>query len=187
MRPTYKRVIRADQEGFAFPKMKRVRIRPGSAEVPEKTIQAITDTFLQLNHMPFFRLPDNMFKAILANPIISRRLKGWILHELGGWPDNITVHSLCEFNGIKFCLAALVENKTEKGRLHGKQKICDKELGFNVCRGEDDIKLIIAEFKKFLQLLQYLLSAYDKNGQVIKTPDHLDGSDIRKDVQSASL
>lgn len=145
-----KRVVRADQKDVPFPKMKSIPVRKSKkAKVPESHIQACVDRILEQEGISYMRLPSNMFRAIHANPAISGRLKGWILHDLSGWADNIAFKSLCEYDGVKFCIACFIENKTEIGKLHGKQKIKDAELGYNICRDTNTIKNIIKVFNKF--------------------------------------
>lgn len=138
-----KRVIRADWKGFAFPKMKRVKSNPSKkAETPEATIQATVDVLLQNAGIPFFRLPDNMFRAIHADRSISNRMKAWILHELSGWADNIAFFPIDD----KFCLCCHIENKSDKGKLRGKQKVRSKEIPYNIVRTEQDIRTLIKQF-----------------------------------------
>lgn len=159
MKKTYERVIRPDQEGVAFPKKVRKRLKPGKKEVPESVIQSFVDSLLELNHIEYLRLPDNMFRAILSNRSIPEGVKAWVLSELSGWSDNIAFLPLCELNGVKFSLTCFIENKTESGTLRSKQKIKNRTLGYNVCRDEAKAKEIIDTFKRFKTLLSDILKA----------------------------
>ena len=107
-----KRVPRADQAGVPFPKIKRVKVPTNKkADMPEKTVQAMVDRMLRANHVPFLRLPDNLFKSIYFARI-NTGLKRWILHDLSGWPDNLTFLPIGTYKNVKFCLTAFIENKT---------------------------------------------------------------------------
>jgi len=154
-----KRIVQAGWEWAAFPKQKRIKVRPAPTELPEKTIQAILDTLLMCEHIPYIRLTTQLFMAIIKSPILSNRTRAWILDGISGWPDSTALLPLCEYNGKKFCLACLIENKTEKGKLHGKQKIRDKELGFNIVRSEEDARNTIKVFRQFHKYLSTYLKS----------------------------
>lgn len=154
-----KSIVRAGWEGFAFPKHKNIKVSGDPVEIPEKTIQAIVDTLLLCDHIPYIRLTTQLFMAVIKSPVLSGRLKAWILDGISGWPDNAAMLPLCEYNGIKFCLSCLIENKTVTGKLHGKQKIRNKELGFNIVRSEADARNVIKTFRQFhTKISNYLKS-----------------------------
>jgi hypothetical protein len=131
--------------------MKRVKSNPSKkATTPEATIQAIVDLLLQTEGIPFLRLPDNLFRAIHADKNISGRMKAWILHELSGWADNIAFIPIDD----KFCLCCHIENKSDKGKLRGKQKVRSKEIPYNIVRTETDIRELIKLFTDKVKELQ---------------------------------
>jgi hypothetical protein len=153
-----KRVPRADQKWIPFPKMKRIKVRPNKKAVtPESIIQAMVDRMLRANRVPFLRLPSNMYKTIYFAKI-STNLKRWILHDLSGWSDNITFLPIGTYKNVKFCLTAFVENKSSTGSLHGKQKILDKELGYNICRDQSTLTHIINTAKELQEKCKTCIS-----------------------------
>ena len=156
------RVVRSDWTGFAFPKKKRVIVAPETG-TPEKTIQAIVDLLLQTHGIPYIRLPDHLFRAIHADNSISGRLKGFILSAISGLPDNTALLPLGQYQGVQLCLACCVENKAEKGKLTGKQKVRAPELGgYNICRSEADIRRIMAVFRSAQKQLKELIPSFSR-------------------------
>ncbi len=156
-----KRVIQSGYEGFAFPKMKTVKVKPEQVnKMPEEQLQNGVDQLLQANHLSYLRLPSNMFRAIHADRNISNRMKAWILHELSGFADNMIFKYLCQSGDVHIGLVCHIENKSETGKLHGKQKIRSKELGFNECRSLNDAIHIINGFNKFHQFFSQMLKQY---------------------------
>lgn len=154
-----KRVVRAGWEGFALPKQKNIKVLGDPVKTPEKDIQHGVDELLQIYHIPYIRLPQMMFVAIIKSAF-SNQMKGYLLDGLAGFPDNTALLPLCEYEGKKFCLACLIENKTEKGKLRGKQKIKDLELGFNLSRDVGAAQEIIITFKKFHKFVSDLIRTY---------------------------
>jgi len=146
---TSERIVRSGWEGFAFPKHTKVKTLPEKPKTTEQEIEAGMDEVLKAFHIPNIRLPQMMFVAILKSPLLSGRMKGFLLDGLSGWPDRVCILPIGEYEGVKFCVTCLIENKTETGKLHGKQKEKNIELGFNISRNNDTAISIIKTFKKF--------------------------------------
>ena len=149
-----KRIPRTDQKGVAFPKMKKVRKTKKKASTPESTIQAIADLLLRSEGIPYMRFPDSFFRSIFANPHINVWTKKHLKDALAGYADNILFLPVSD----KFCLACMMENKTETGKLTGMQKMRSKELPYNITRNEADIRALISEFQRVADLIKKELS-----------------------------
>jgi len=155
------RVIRSDYAGRAHPKMKRVKKRPSKkALTPEDRLQGAADELLTLYHWVHLHLPDGMFRAIKSHPRLSEGVKINLLTELRSWPDNMPFLPIGKYKGVSFCLSPLIENKSDIGKLHGQQKIRNRELGYNVCRTVEDIQNIIKVSGEFLDFIQKAFANY---------------------------
>lgn len=163
-----KRVIQSGYESFAFPKMKTVKVKPDAVKRTESSIQSGVDELLEIHHLVNLRLPDDMFRAIKFHPQISNKMRSYLLAVLSGWPDNSVFKYLCQFGDIHIGLVCHIENKTETGRLHGKQKIRAKELGFNECQSLNDAVHIIKTFNKFHQFFSQMIRKYAEQKQAIE-------------------
>jgi len=140
-----KRKPRSDQKDFAYPKMVRKSVRKSrKAKTPEDIIQGVVDTLLDLYHVPYLRLPANLFRGLFGNPQIPIWTKKHLKLAIAGWPDNMAFLPLDD----KYCLCCMIENKSDIGKLHGMQKIRSKELPFNICRTQEDALKLIDEFKE---------------------------------------
>jgi hypothetical protein len=138
IRPDYKR----ECPDMRFPKMSRAKHHKAKA-APESVLQDFTNKYLQLKGLTYLRLPESLFAAIFRNPNIDVWIKRHIKEAIAGWPDNLVLLPIG--NGLNLALA--LELKSETGKLHGEQKVLDKQIELLVARTPESVESAIKAFE----------------------------------------
>ena len=115
--------------GAAFPKKKRVRNSPKKATEPEAAVQARAEEYLMARNVAFIRLPDALWRSIIAAKDIPIWTKKSISDYLKGLPDLIIFHPK-DLGRVK-----CIEIKTEVGKLSAAQSTWQDKIGTVVCYG----------------------------------------------------
>ena len=136
------------------PKVKR-KARHANG-VKEADVQAAVNALLDVLGVDYLRIPDAVYRAFKTGVMPCGGQRGAVLAELRGWADNVLFKPLYERAGIKYCLAAFVENKSATGQLHGEQKVMARRLGYNVCRDVAELRLVIDGLRMEAEIIQHL-------------------------------
>lgn len=108
--------------------------------ISESALQKQCDDTLDGYRIIYLRIPNWVWKWLKQNAPVS--LMNYMSTRFAGMPDSIAIKPL---KG-KYNLALCLELKTEKGRLHGKQKRWAKELNVQISRSPEDTIKEIEEF-----------------------------------------
>ena len=151
-------IPRHSYKGFALPKPEHKKKSVVADPHPESIVQAAVDARLSFAHMPYLRLTETLLKHIFTNPTIPVHIKKILADELGGWPDNMAFIPVSD----RYCLACLIENKSDKGKLHGRQKIKAAELPYNIIRSDKEAEALIADFEHIAGLISDGIRQYQE-------------------------
>jgi len=135
---------------------------PKKAKTLEKEIQAYVDWKIKNEGWPCIRIPDALYKAVFrAGNNIPPHVGNIISQYLTGLPDNI----VCLGMGTRFFLGCSVENKSDVGKLHGKQKEWARKLNTNLVRTRPEIDRILKQMEKLHALLEVeVIKFEEENG-----------------------
>ena len=134
--------IRADYQGFAFPKFVRMRGKK-KAKRPEAVAQGQVNALGDVLGIPYLRLPESLFVSIFASPSVPIHVKRHLKDAIAGWADNIFFLPVSD----RFALACFIECKNDVGKLHGMQKTRSRELPYNIIREQADAQELLMDFK----------------------------------------
>lgn len=125
------------------PQPKQTRKARRANGVKESEVQAAVNNLLDVLGVPYFRVPDAVYRTFKTGMLPCPGQRGAVLAELRGWADNILFEPLYQRAGVKLCLAAFVENKSATGEMHGEQKAMGRQLGYNIVRDVSEVQLIV--------------------------------------------
>jgi len=114
--------------------------QPG-LDITEDELQGQCNDTFDGYRIRYLRIPDWVWKWLKQNA--PKHLLKEMSKRFGGMPDAIALKK-----GEKYNDALMLELKTKKGKLHGKQKDWDKEFNVEISRTPDDTIKIIEEFYK---------------------------------------
>lgn len=131
-------------------KKKRKDIPKGTKK--EEPVQVFCEYYLKLKGIDFIRIPDQLWFWI------KNKCPQWLLmvcsKYLAGWCDVIPIIPISD----KYGLVCMVECKSQKGKLHGKQKNMAKRLNYQIVRSEEDVIKTIEEFIKEAEKIKNILT-----------------------------
>lgn len=113
----------------------------------ESTLQSNCESYLNLLHIPYIRIPDVLYSVIFGNSYASKRIPVYVKKVISGFlkglPDLII---LKEMQGTIYNKALCIELKSKTGRLTKEQRQFGAILNLVVVRSFDDFKNIVNEF-----------------------------------------
>ena len=124
---------------------------PGASEA---ALQEAVNDYLAGRSLRSIRIPDGVFRWVQFNA--PARFRMWFNHVFGGLPDNLV---LVPIPGTPYCLALCLELKTEKGRLHGRQKSEARKNNWTVARSLDEAVSAVEQAERTAQTLMQRASA----------------------------
>lgn len=110
-----------------------------TSECKEEDIQNAVNEYLCWQKIRYFRIPDSFFKWIYINA--PKPIQKWFFGMFGGMPDNLCIIPI----GKGVAMTLLLELKSPKGKLHGKQK--DHKNEWIICKNIDSAIEVIDRFK----------------------------------------
>jgi len=103
---------------------------------PEKVIQAQVESYLRARRIPYFRVPDGVYRSIRK---MGRGDSSKASHALTGFPD-LSLHKVMPSGEVH---SLFIELKSAKGVLSAEQKKWQAHLATKVARSfEEAVKLI---------------------------------------------
>ena len=122
----------------------------------ESDLQLFVDKYLEMKMVDYIRIPDYLWWWL------KTKCPMWLLKlcskHLAGWCDNIPIIPITKECG----LVCLIENKSSKGKLHGKQKKMANRLNYHVVRSENEAIETINKFIEDAESIKKILG--EKNG-----------------------
>lgn len=130
---------------------RRAEVKKGFSK--EASIQKFVDDYLKIKQIDYIRIPDALWSFIkrYAPPGIQ----AIIARDLAGWSDNIPFVKITD----KFFIGCFMENKSFKGKLHGKQKTMSDRLNYQIIRTPEDAMELIEELNQTAEKLKEYMSS----------------------------
>jgi hypothetical protein len=147
-----------------FPKKKwgqPIKSKTMHAEVPECSMQAFADQYLELRRIKNIRIPDRFFRWIKMNAPES--IQKWFFGLFGGFPDNLILIPIG-----RYMIAIPIELKTQDtksravGQLHGKQKHNALYEGWIIARSTRQFEDAVNEAMKDATRIRAILKGESK-------------------------
>ena len=113
--------------------------RQTGLDITEDELQNQCNDTFDAYRIRYIRIPDWVWKWLKQNA--PKHLLKVLSKIFGGMPDAIAFKK-----GEKYNYALMLELKSKKGKLHGKQKHWNKEFNVEISRTPDDSIRIIEEF-----------------------------------------
>lgn len=131
---------------------KRVK-KPVTGDRYENTVQCAVNDHLKRKGIKFLRFPDWFWFWFNKESNASIGKKKQMSEMFAGWPDNMPFISISE----KYHLCVMIENKSRKGRLTGKQRGMEKILNYQIPRSAEEGIKIINQFESDASILKILI------------------------------
>jgi len=140
----------------------------GKLDIAEDAIQGQCNDTLNWHQIKYIRIPDWLWKA-LNKLLKSFAGNGWryglmmkIMDELskvfGGMPDNVCFIKISD----TLNLALLLELKSKKGKLHGKQNTWYRDQAVQISRDPDTTITIVQSFIEDAEKLKEIINQEKK-------------------------
>ncbi|MCP4651174.1 MAG: hypothetical protein GY853_13995 [PVC group bacterium] len=132
----------------------------GKVDITEADLQKLVDDLLSVRKIKNFHIPDGVWKWLTLNaPKVCALLSGGARgrngkynNGLAGCPDNPCFIRL----GEKFNLNLMLELKSKKGRLHGKQKLWARDVAVNKMKDPDAVIKLVEEYIEVAEKIKKL-------------------------------
>ena len=112
----------------------------------ENPVQKFAEHYLELKGIAYIRIPDELWMFLMSSwSKAPEWLKKLCSKYLAGWSDLIPIIPITD----KYGLVCLIECKSKKGKLHGKQKRMARELNYQIIRNDEQTIKEVNDFIKF--------------------------------------